>query len=122
MLDALPLDMLALVASHLSLHDVERMVGSCRTLRETVDEAFYREVAVQWRGVAFWARALSRRTRHTFRGMRAELRIIDVFEHNLRRRALPVWTEADYWAWWHAEEVTLTSSRRPTPPARARPP
>lgn len=118
-MEALPTDVLVVVASHMDMRDLDHLLAVSRTMHNGVDETFFYDVAVRWRGLAFWARAFSRRTRHTFRGMRIELRILQQFEETLRRRCMAVWTEADYCTWWRAEEtVAAARAAVATHPAR----
>ena len=102
----LPQDVLSVVAVHATLRDTDRLLGCCRTLRD-VGEDVYHDFAVHRHGHAFWTRARSRRTQQTFGTMREQLRRIEEFECALRRRALPLWTTADYFAYWMAEETYL---------------
>jgi hypothetical protein len=104
MLADLPVDVLILVCARLSAREVDSVLGACADLRARATDSFYRSVAVEQWGTAFWARALTRRTLRTFVSMREELRGIYRFEQGLRAMGVDPWTAREYYAFWRFEE------------------
>ena len=107
MLATLLPDLLALVAARLDFSSVERLLASCTALRAFArSDDFYVHLAIQQWGASFWRQARTRRT-CLFGSMRSELRQIHIFEKRVRRLGAPLWTEADYAAFWAAEDAAM---------------
>lgn len=106
-MERLPLDVVVVICSNLALPDVLSFLGSTRVLRDCMSgdsETFFRTLALSWHGEEFWRRALSRITRRTYMGMRAELIAMHRFQSQLLSCGFPQWTHADFEAFWKWEE------------------
>ena len=108
----LPEDVVLTVCCHLALPDVVRLLGCCKAwagLRAAED--FFRQLAHAWHGRDFWGRALTRRTRRAYAGMRGELVTMHRFEAVLRACGFPPWTRAEYEAFWQWEAEAASRQR-----------
>lgn len=111
---SLPLEMLVCIASYLGWEDVERFASASMVLHK--NEPFFACLAVEWWGASFWRRALTRKTRSSFLGMRRELRRIHTFQMGLLAMGCETWGEREFRSYWNAEEKRLSSSSHFEPP------
>ena len=101
-------DALFLICRYLDLPSIERLVRLSKQMTQHVEiDNLYCAIAVEWRGGAFWRRALTRKTHRKFTSMQKELCILYRFERKLAEYHV-VWTDADYHKFWDYEEWGLS--------------